>query len=96
MKYVLLINGGVFHNDGGTNVLDEQRVKKILQDGWVDGAAWVTNGAFASDDGCDVLYNVDELFDLMSNGEECEIYGLNGLLERGDDYVSLMLVELVE
>lgn len=84
-KYVLLINDGLYHADGGKNMatLKEWREELIK---WNGGSE-----TFTHEDGeCDV----DELINMLKIG--CvELYN-QSMVERGDDYVECELVKLSE
>lgn len=84
-KMVIVVNGGLYVGDDGKNVFDEVSVREVLLK-WNGGK----NGFMVDDEEIDV----DEL---IKSGEFGSVMVYEEkMCERGDDYVEIGVVELVE
>jgi hypothetical protein len=86
-KYVIIVNDGLYNDyDIKKNVFNREELDSVFKE-WSGGEDIVDSGG--------EVYNVDDLIEYGSIGEKVEIYNEN-MVERGDDFVSVGVVELNE
>lgn len=91
-KFIMLWNGGVRFKENGGNVYDMEEVRKVFEGKELK----VENGDNENDlveIGVEEL--IEEMIELGGCGEKLNVY-CEELVERGDDFVDVSLIEIVE
>lgn len=83
-KFVILCNNGVFVGTNDKNVFTREELD-------VEFGIWNNGTEMLTED--DEVVTVDDLIELGNCGERVDIYNEN-MVEMGDDFVSVSIVEL--
>ncbi len=83
-KYVILCNNGVFVGTNDKNVFTREELD-------VEFGRWNNDTEMLDEEG--EVVTIDNLIDLGNSGERVDIYN-EDMVEMGDDFVSVSIVEL--